>query len=157
MAVLTANKHRPVKLPVGGVGLAELQAANPGAAGEELYIGSILISDVSADDGYFRALPVGTAAAGDIFGGVSLERLTVESGDSNGDKVVSVARDGVWGFAVGSITIADLGAAAYAVDDDGGITTTSSNNQWVGYIEDVDGTYVWVNIEPAFMMTNTAT
>ena len=153
MVVLTANIHRPVRLPVGGVALAELQLAG---IDEEIYIGSILASDVSANDGYFRALVSGTAAAGDIFGGVSLERISVVSGDADGDKVVSVARDGAWGFAVGSLAITDIGAAAYASDDNV-ITTTSSNNQWVGYIVDADATFVWVDISKAFMMNITAT
>ena len=153
MAVLTANKHRPVRLPVGGVAFEELQLAG---IAEEVYIGSILISDVSANDGYVRALPSGTAASGDIFAGVSLERISIASGDSDGDKVVSSARDGAWGFAVGSLAITDIGAAAYASDDDV-ITTTSTNNQWVGYIVDVDATYVFVDISKAYMMTNTAT
>ena len=154
MAVLTNNKHRSVRLPVGGVAFVELQLAG---LDEEIYIGSIVISDVSANDGYFRALPVGTAAAGDIFGGVSLERKTIVSADADGDKVVSVARDGIWAFAVESLAITDIGAAIYAVDDDGGLTTTSTNNQWVGYLEDVDATFAYLNIAPAFLRDNTAT
>ncbi|MGH9158207.1 MAG: hypothetical protein ACRD1K_20755 [Acidimicrobiales bacterium] len=124
---------------------------------EEIYIGSILVSDVSVSDGYFRAQPVATVAAGDIFGGVSLERVSVLTGEAAGARVVTVAKDGVVGFAVGSLAITDIGAAAYSVDDDGGITVTSTNNQWVGYIVDVDATYVWVDITKAFMMTSTAT
>lgn len=153
MAVLTNNIHRPVRLPVGGVAFEALQLAG---IDEEIYIGSILLSDVSANDGYFRALPVGTAAAGDIFGGISLERISVVSADADGDKSASAARDGVWGFAVGSLAITDIGAAAYATDDDT-ITTTSTNNQWVGYIVDADATFVYVDISDAWMKNITAT
>ena len=151
MAVLTNNVHRPVRLPVGGVAFAELQLVGDD---EEIYIGSILISDVGANDGYFRALPVATAAAGDIFGGISLERHSLVAADDDGDKVVTVARNGIWGFAVGSIAITDIGAPVYAVDDDGTLTTTSTNNQWVGFIEDVDATFVYIDISAAFLKAN---
>ena len=153
MAVLTNNIHRPVRLPVGGVAFEELQLAG---IDEEIYIGSILLSDVGSNDGYFRALPDATAAAGDIFGGISLERISVVSADADGDKVVSAARDGVWGFAVGSLARGDVGSPAYASDDDT-ITTTASNNQWVGTIVDVDATFVYVDISKAWMMNITAT
>src|SRR3990172_2796601 len=92
-----------------------------------------------------------------IFGGIAVEKQEVKASNlSDGAVEVTVARNGVWGFAAGSLAITDIGAAAYASDDDT-ITTTSTNNLWVGYIEDVADGYVWVNIEPAFLMANAAT
>jgi len=97
------------------------------------------------------------SAAGDIFGGVALEKQVVSSADAaDGSKEITVAVDGIWGFAVGSLAITDIGAPAYASDDDT-ITTTSTNNFWCGYIVDVDSTYVWVDVSRAAGMANSAT
>lgn len=161
MAVLSANKQRPVRLPAGGLTTAVLKLAgytnfSSGNTAHTVYKGSLVCCDVSDTDGYFRAVPLTSsvnAASGDIFGGVSLEKQVVGSGQTgDGDVVLTVARNGIWGFAKGSITITDIGATAYASDDDT-ITTTSTNNFRVGRIEDVDDTYVWVNIEAAFLQT----
>lgn len=165
MAVLAVDVTRPVRLPVGGVSTAEVKLAGytnfaGGSVAHTVYKGSIVVCDVSDTNGYFRACPLASStnsASGDIFGGVALEQVAVTSSDTaDGSKKVTVARNGVWGFPVGSVAITDIGAAAYASDDQT-ITTTSTNNYWCGYIEDVDSTYVWVNIAPAFMRTNTAT
>ncbi len=97
------------------------------------------------------------SASGDIFGGIALEKVAVTSSDTaDGSKKVSVARNGVWGFAVGSLAITDIGAAIYASDDDTA-TTTDTNNWWIGYLVDVDSVYAWVDIAPAFMRANSAT
>jgi hypothetical protein len=125
-----------------------------------VYKGSVVMSDVSDTDGYYRACPSsGTTAlaAGDIFGGVALEKVKVSSNDSeDGAKKVTVAVNGEWGYAKGSITITDIGAPAYASDDDT-VTTTSSDNLWIGTIVDVDDTYVWVDISHAAGRANSAT
>ena len=164
MAVLSANKQRPVRLPVGGLATAVVKLAGytnfgAGTVAHTVYDGSIVVCDVSDTDGYFRACPLSSsvnAASGDIFGGIALEKVSVTSDDTaDGSKVCSVARNGVWGFAKGSVAITDIGAPAYASDDDT-ITTTSTNNFFVGDIEDVDATYVWVNIARAFMRTTAA-
>jgi len=150
---------------VGGIRTAKVKLAGytnfaGGSAAHTVYKGSIVVCDVSDTDGYFRACPLSSSTAsagGDIAGGVALEQVAVTSSDTaDGSKEVTVARNGVWGFAVGSLAITDIGAAAYASDDDT-ITTTSTNNYWCGIIEDVDSTYVWVDIEPAFMRLNSAT
>lgn len=164
MAVLTANKQRPVRLPAGGLSTAVVKLAgytnfSGGSTAHTVYNGSVVVCDVSDTDGYFRACPLSSsvnAASGDIFGGVALEKVAVTSTDTaDGSKTVTVARNGVWGFAVGSVAITDIGAAAYASDDTT-ITTTSTNNFFVGDIEDVDATYVWVNIARAFMRPTSA-
>jgi len=165
MAVLTANVQRPVRLPPGGVmtdriGLAGYTNFGGGSATHEVYHGSVMVSDVSDTDGYFRAVPDTSSvnmASGDIFGGISLERQSVTSSDTgDGSVKCLVAREGIWGFAKGSLAITDIGAAAYATDDNT-ISTTSTNALWIGYIEDVDDTYVWVNIAPAYKRANAAT
>lgn len=165
MAVLSANKQRPVRIPVGGIGTSKVKLAGytnfgGGSTEHTVYHGSIVVCDVSDTDGYFRACPLASgtnSASGDIFGGIAVEKQKVTSADTaDGSVECTVARDGVWGFAKGSLAITDIGAPAYASDDDT-ISTTSTNNYWCGVIEDVDDTYVWVNIAPAFMRTNTAT
>ncbi len=165
MTVLSANKQRTPRLPAGGITTAELKLAgytNFGAGNltHTVYKGSLVVCDVSDTDGYFRAVPLTSSvnmAAGDISGGVALEKVDVGAADlADGSKKVTVARNGVWPFAVGSVAITDIGAPAYASDDDT-ITTVATNNLWVGIIEDVDATYVWVNIAPAFLRTNAVT
>lgn len=164
MAVLSTNVQRPVRLPSGGLTTAVVKLAGytnfgGGSTAHTVYTGSLVVCDVSDTDGYFRACPLSSsvnAASGDIFGGVSLEKIAVTSSDTaDGSKLCTVARNGVWGFAVGSVAITDIGAAAYASDDQT-ITTTSTNNFFVGDIEDVDATYVWVNIARAFMRPTSA-
>lgn len=165
MAVLTASKSRPYRLAHGPLATMELPLAGytnfgAGTLAHTVYKGSLVVCDVSDTDGYFRACPDGAtvnSAAGDIFGGIALDKVEVGAADAaDGSKVVTVARNGVWGFAKGAIAQTDVGAAAYAADDDT-ISLTSTNNYWCGYIEEVDATYVWVNIEPAFLMANSAT
>jgi len=165
MAILSANKQRPVMSPVGGVGTFRVKLAGytnfgGGSTEHTVYKGSIVVCDVSDTDGYFRACPLSSSvnsAAGDIFGGIALEKQAVTSADTaDGSVECTVARDGIWGFAVGSLAITDIGAPAYASDDDT-ISTTATNNYGCGIIVDVDDTYVWVDIAPAFMRVNSAT
>ena len=164
MAVLTNDAQWPKKSPPGGLFTAEVRLAGytnfgGGSTAHTVYHGSIVVCDVSDTDGYFRAAPLTSsvnAASGDIFGGVSAERVSVTSDDTaDGSKLCTVYRNGVWGFAKGSIAITDVGAPAYASDDQT-ITTTSTNNFWVGDIVDVDSTYVWVDITRAFMRPTSA-
>ncbi len=162
MAVLTAAKLRPSRLLDGDLAPYRLPLAGytnfgAGNTAHTVWKGSVVICDVSDTDGYFRAAPAAGSAAGDIFGGIALETVPVTSNDlADGAKYVSVASNGLWGFAKGSLAQTDIGAPAYASDDDT-ITTTSTNNYWVGYIVEVDATYVWVAIKPAFLMLNAAT
>lgn len=158
MAVLTASVQRPVKLPAGGLSTAEVPLAGytnfgAGSVAHTVYKGSIVVCDVSDTDGYGRAAPLTSsvnAASGDLFLGVAAEQIAVTSSDTaDGSKKVLVYKNGVFGFPVGSVAQTDIGAAAYASDDQT-ITTTSTNNFFVGDIEGVDATYVWVNIARAF-------
>lgn len=163
MAILSGDKQRPVKLAHGFLSLATVPLAGytnfgSGSTEHTVFKGSIVICDVSDTDGYFRACPAASttnAATGDIFGGIAVEKQKVLSGDTaDGAVELSVARDGVWGFPVGSIAITDVGAIAYA-DDDDTVTTTRTAKYLLGMIEGVDATYVWVNIQPFFMQTQT--
>ena len=163
MAVLSADKNRPVKLAQGPIALASLPLAGytnfgGGTVEHTVFKGSIVICDISDTDGYFRACPAASttnAATGDIFGGIALEQQKVTSADlADGLIDVSVARNGLWGFAKGSLAQTDIGAIAYA-DDDDTITTTRTAKYLVGVIEEIDATYVWVNIAPFFMQTQT--
>ena len=166
MAILAADKARQVRLAQGNLAFAKVRLAGytnfgAGTLAHTVYKGSLVVSDVSDTDGYFRAVPLCSTtnmASGDIFGGIAAEHQDVTSADTaDGSVECTVHRNGVWPFAKGSLAITDIGAPAYAVDDDGNPTTTSTNNLWIGYIEDVDDTYAWINIEPAFMRANSAT
>lgn len=165
MAVLTGNKQRPVRLAHGELTTMEIPLAGytnfgGGSTAHSVFKGSLLVSDVSDTDGYFRAVPLVSSTAmvsGDVFGGIAAERQDVGASDAaDGSVTVTVYRNGQWGFAKGSIAQTDVGAAAYATDDDT-ISTTSTDALWVGFIEEVDATYVWVNIERAFMRANSPT
>ncbi len=149
MAVLTNNIARPVQLPVGGVGFRE--AALAGGAAEEVYIGSVLWSD--GPDGFFAAYDTTAAVAADVFGGVSLDRISVAAADADGDKVASAATTGIWGFAIGAVVAADIGAPAFAEDDDI-VGVTAANNLWVGRVVDIDAVFVWVDISMAAFSAN---
>ena len=143
MAVLSANKQRPYKLAHGNLTKEALPLAGytnfaGGSTAHTVYNGSIVMCDISDTDGYYRAMPLSSstaAAAGDIFGGVAIEKQEVTSANTgDGSVECSVARNGWWGFAKGSLAITDVGTAAYASDDDT-ITTVTTNNLWVGYIQ----------------------
>lgn len=165
MAVLTANKNRPLKLPSGGLTTRKLKLAGytnfgAGTLTHSVYKGSVLVCDVSDTDGYYRACPLSSSvnlASGDIFGGIALERQDVTSSDTaDGSVEVTAAVNGVWGFPVASLAITDIGAPIYA-SDDASVTTTSTNNLWIGHLVDVDGTYAWIDIARAAGMPNSAT
>ena len=157
MTNLSADVTRPVRLPAGGLTTAVLRLAGytnyaGGSAAFTVYKGAAMMCDVSDTDGYFAPKLSGIAAAsGDIFGGFALEHQAVGAADAaDGAKLVTVARNGVWGVPKGVIAITDIGAVAYA-SDDGTFTTTSTNAIAVGVIEDVDDTYAWINIADYFM------
>ena len=154
MTALTANVSRPVRPPVGGVQTRALPLAGytnfaGGNVAHKIYKGSVVFCDESDTDGYYKRPTTNDAGAADIVGGVALESQEVTSELlADGLVDVTVAIDGVWGFPKGGIAITDIGAPAYA-SDDATITTTSTTAVWIGFIIDVDGTYVWVDIAPA--------
>lgn len=155
MTALSADVQRPVKpaqygLATFAVPLIGYTNKGGGNTAHTVYKGSILIVDASDSDGYARALADETVAAGDIFAGIAAEKQAVTSDiTGDGDADVTAYRNGIWGFAKGSLAITDVGANAYASDDNT-ITTTDTNNLYVGKIVDVDSTYVWVDIAPAW-------
>lgn len=165
MAVLTSNIALPFRAPGGGIEtdiqpMAGYTNFAGGNTAHIIYKGSIIIMDVSDTDGYVRAMPLSSstaAAAGDVFFGVSAERQDVTSADTaDGSVEVVTYKNGVWGFAVGSLSVTDKGAPIYASDDQT-VTTTSTNNLWIGFLEDVDSARAWVDIAKAYGRTNTAT
>jgi hypothetical protein len=159
---LTASIDRPILTTGQNIGFKKLKMVGATAAGAAytVYQGAILMCDVSVADGYFRnmvASATTAAAAGDIFGGVAAEKQVIGAGDTaNGAKEITAIRNGVVAFPKGALALTDIGAPVYA-SDDGTVTTTDTNNLWIGYIEDVDDTYVYVNIAAAFLRANAAT
>jgi len=161
MAVLTANKEVPVKAAHGAqrtrklplVGYTTLTTTH------EVYKGSIVICDQSISDGYFRACPASgsiNSTTSDIFGGISMERVSVTASDAgDGSKSVTVLINGAVGFPIGSLTVTEIGAPIYAVDDQL-VGSSSSNTYWVGTLVNVDSTYAWVDITHAVGRPNSA-
>lgn len=150
---LSANKQRPVRGAVNkeAVPLAGYTNRGSGNVAYTTYHGSIVACDISDTDGYFGPLDF-TPATGDIFGGIAMERQDIGSGDTaDGAKNLTVAKDGIWGFAQGSLAVTDVGAPIYATDDDT-ITTTSTNALLIGRLVGVDGTYAWVDISKHWMV-----
>ena len=165
MAVLSANKERPVRLAHGELTTRTLPLAGytnfgGGSTAHTVYSGSVVICDVSDTDGYYRAAPAGgttNSASGDVFGGIALEKQEVKAANTaDGSVEVTVAVNGVWGFPVSSVAITDIGAPIYAVDDNS-ISTTSTNYWWIGTLVAWDSTYAWIDITHAVGRTNSAT
>jgi hypothetical protein len=122
-----------------------------GSVAFTVYKGAVVACDESDTDGYFGPKDF-NATSGDIFGGIAAEKVAVTSADTaDGSKVLTVYRNGVWGFAKGSLAITDVGALCYASDDNT-VTTTSTNAILIGRIVDVDDTYAWVDIENHWMV-----
>ena len=146
---ITADKNRPVRLEGNLIkrkyGLVGYTNLGSGSEAQTLYKGAIIAMDVSDVDGYVQTVP-GTAAVGDIFAGIAAHQQKTDSSlTADGAVEMSVYVNGVWGFAVGSLAVTDIGANAFASDNDT-ITTTATGNLHVGVIVDVDATYVWVDI-----------
>lgn len=152
MANMTADVQRRYRVPSGGLNFRQLPLAGytnfeSGSTEFTVYKGGLVFCDVSDTDGYFR--PVDSAVAAtttDVFGGVAMEKVAVTSDHtSDGSKTVSVATNGEWAFALGSLAVTDVGAVAYASDDQT-ITTDANDTLAVGLIVGVDASYVWVDI-----------
>ena len=158
MTALTANKTRPVKVPPGGLKFRVLPLAgytnySTSNVAHTVYKGSVVVCDQSDTDGYFHApVAVGTTAGNaiDIIGGISMEKVEVTSDDlADGAKEVTLAVNGVWAFALGSLDITDIGAPVYAQDDDSVTDSSANGAYWIGFVVNVDDDYIWVNIAPA--------
>lgn len=156
MSALSANKQRPYRAPAGGlttqlIRLAGYTNYGGGSTAFTVYKGALMMCDVSDTDGYFSPVH-GTPASGDLFGGIAMERQDVTSSDTaDGSVELTVATDGVWAFAKGSLAITDIGAVIYATTDND-IQTSSTNAQAIGVLVDVDGTYAWIDISSKFMV-----
>jgi len=165
MAVLTANKTRPVKAPPGGCKFRELPLAGytnyyGGNVENIVYKGSIVVCDITDTPGYYHApiaIATTNAAADDVIGGIAMEKKSVLAANTaDGSKHITVAVDGVWKFEnQDTLTIADEGKPAYAEDDDR-VNATSTNAWWIGYIINVDADFIWVDIKPACGALNVA-
>ena len=164
MTALTKDVQRPVKIPAGGLSTASLPLVgytnySGGSADNQIYKGSLVASDVSDADGYYNACgSIGNSAGGDVFGGVALHSALADSSfTADGSINVTVATTGVYGFAIGSLAVTDIGAPAYAPDDNLVNVTATSDAQWVGTVVEVDSTYIWVDISHATGRVNSAT
>lgn len=150
MAALTADTTRPVRPMAGGVSTYSLPLAgytNRGAGNVAFtcYKGAVIACDVTDTDGYFGPMDF-TAASPDFFGGIAMENVAVTSANTaDGSRVITVARDGVWGFPKASLAVTDVGAVVYASNTND-LTTTALNNMSIGRIVEVDATYAWVDI-----------
>ena len=147
---ISANTQRPYRLRHGNI--STLAVPMKGATAHTIYHGSIVISK-TATIGYFEKCAAAGSAATDVFGGIALERQDMTAAGANGDIWVTIATNGTFGFPKGAIAQTDVGKKAYA-SDDGTVTTTSAGNYAIGYIEEVDSTYAWINIEKYSMQVN---
>ncbi len=152
MANMTVSASRPYKgdtapLQYGLVGYTDIRTAS---VEYYSYKGAIMMIDESDVDGYAQPMQLNlTVAGGDVFLGIAMEEVQVLAADTaQGDKKITVATEGVFGFAVGSLAVTDIGDLAYASDDQT-ITVTTADNLWVGQIVGIDSTYVWVDIKLA--------
>jgi hypothetical protein len=102
------------------------------AAATTIYKGALVCLNAS---GY--AVPA-QDATGLVFIGVAYEKALNATG-ANGDVAVRVWKDGSFRVAKAGAAAADLGAAAYAVDDNT-VALTSSHNVAAGTIVEILGT-----------------
>lgn len=152
MANMTSDAFRKYRVPTGGLNTRELPLAGytnfgGGSTAYTVYKGAVVGNDVSDTDGYFRDWDTGiTTTSSDIFGGIALEKVDVTSSNTaDGSKKVTVAVNGDWAFAKGSLAQTDVGAVAYASDDQT-VTTTATAALAIGVIVEVDSTYAWIDI-----------
>lgn len=154
MTALTANMTRQCKVPPGGLSLRVLPLTGytdfaGGNATHTVYKGSFVFVDINDVDGYYKRITTNDAAADDVVGGIAIEKQSVTSDNTaNGSKEVTVAVNGVWAFAKGSIAITDIGAPIYLADDNTA-QTSDTTALWIGFLVEWDSTYAWVDIEPA--------
>jgi hypothetical protein len=115
------------------------------AATQTIYAGAIVMRNAS---GY----AVKATAALNLVGVGRAEERVINAG-SAGDLAIKV-RPGVFRFANSAsadlITIADIGALAYAVDDQTVAKTSATNTRSpAGFVEAVDDVGVWVRFDEA--------
>jgi hypothetical protein len=133
MSALTENrytKHRD-----------GLVTAHPLKAGAKIFKGGLVCADST---GY--AVP-GADTLNYTFVGVALESAD-NTGGADGAATVRVQTSGVFSFAKsGAVTIADVGAALYIMDDQTvALAAGATNDIACGKLEGLDGGDVWVRI-----------
>ena len=108
-----------------------------------IYAGTMVALNSS---GY--AVPAANASGYQVVGRAS---RTIDNRDNNAsgssatnDKKIEVER-GVFGWAVGNVTIASIGAVLYVSDDNTVSTTAGSYATIAGILVDVSGGYAWVD------------
>jgi predicted RecA/RadA family phage recombinase len=150
MANMTASTSRqykgdPKPWKYRLVGYTDYQG---GSAAWTAYKGGIAMMDVSDVDGYAQKQISSVAiGAGDVFLGIFMEEVSVAAADAaQGAKTALVARGGIWAFPKQSLSVTDIGAVVYAVDDDGTVSSTSTSHLAIGILIDVDDTCAWVEI-----------
>lgn len=113
------------------------------SAEQQVYVGSPMILDISEDTVYPRIFDssVTLASGDDVFVGFALEKIKVETTDTETDNEIKIAAPPVIvGLPAGSLTDADCGEEVY-MSDSGTFTTTAGSNLHVGYVHRVvDGT-----------------
>ncbi|WP_425072581.1 hypothetical protein [Sagittula sp. S175] len=116
------------------------------AAGETIYAGALVMRDASGN------LVAGRTATGLVGVGRAEEQVDNATGAA-GDKSLTY-RPGVFRYAnsaaADEITAADIGKAAYAVDDQTvAKTSATSTRSKAGIIDNVDAQGVWVRLDEA--------
>ena len=138
MAALTQDRNTPRsegEIRRGAVAAATL-----------IYAGAMVMRNASGH------LVKGQTATGLVGAGVAMERVDNSTGAAGA--LACDSRPGTFRFgnAAGAdeITIADIGAVAFAVDDQTVAKTNgSSTRSPAGIVEDVDATGVWVRFDEA--------
>ena len=138
MTALTTDRNTPQKGNGYGAGRA--------AAAAMIFVGAIVMRNAAG------FLTHGQTATGLV--GVGRAQVRVDNtGGGNGDAVVDFA-PGVFQYAnsagADEITIADIGAACFVVDDQTVAKTSATNTRSkAGVIDDVDSNGVWVRCDEA--------
>jgi hypothetical protein len=124
----------------------------PVKTGSTIYGGALVATDAT---GY---LVRGSDTAALIFQGVAMERQDNALGQ-NGDLTCIVRRRGLIACLIAAATQADVGKNVFLADDQTvALTASSTNKIFCGVIAGIiDGTTVWVDIEPAVKQADVAT
>jgi hypothetical protein len=136
MTPLAANSYRKSK-PAQG------PTAHPVKGSTHLYKNGLVCSSAAAG----LAIP-GADVAGLVFLGIAQEEVNNTGADSAVN--VKLLTEGSFKFAKsGTIVRADIGRKLYIVDDDTvGLYATPTHKVPCGTLEAIDGSEVWVKIEP---------
>jgi hypothetical protein len=131
--------------------MAGVELPFPVAAAVLIYAGAFVSVNAA---GY---LVPGADTAGQIFQGVSLARKDNTLG-GNGALLCPVHRRGLIKAAIASASQANVGDKVYLVDDNTvGLIANTTHDIFCGIIAGyIDSTHVWIDIEPAVVLTDVA-